>query len=192
MRIIAGKYKGKILSEFELSSTRPTSDLVRGAIFNILGEKVNGSTFLDLFAGTGAMGIEAISRNAKQVVFVDNNQESINLIKKNTSFLKENNYKIKKCDCFEALKELSAQQYCFDVILIDPPYKTDLAEKCIKQIIKHDLLQNSGVVVWEHDEIKNNLLNMLSDVKTKKYGKKYVTVLNISQLNNFINILKNE
>lgn len=192
MRIIAGKYKGKVLSEFELSSTRPTSDLVRGAIFNMLGEKVNGCTFLDLFAGTGAMGIEAVSRNAKQVVFVDNNQESINLIKKNTTFLKENNFKIKKSDCFEALKELSNSQYCFDIIFIDPPYKTDLAEKCIKQIVKHDLLQNGGLVVWEHDETKNSLLNMLSDVKNKKYGKKYVTILNINQLTNFINILKSE
>ena len=192
MRIIAGKYKGKILSEFELSSTRPTSDLVRGAIFNILGEKVKDSVFLDLFAGTGAMGIEAISRNAKQVIFVDNNQESINLIKKNTSFLKENNYKIKKNDCFEALKELSTEQYCFDIIFIDPPYKTNLAEKCIKQIVKQNLLQNSGVAIWEHDETKNNLVNLLEGVKTKKYGKKYVTILNISQLNNLINILKNE
>ena len=192
MRIIAGKHKGKTLSEFELSSTRPTSDLVRGAIFNMLGERVDDCTFLDLFAGTGAMGIEAISRNAKQVVFVDNNQESINLIKKNTSFLKENNFKIKKGDCFGALNELSTQQYYFDIIFIDPPYKTDLAEKCIKQISKCSLLSSDGVVVWEHDDSKNDLLNLLVDVKTKKYGKKYVTILNNRQINNIINILKSE
>lgn len=190
MRIIAGKYKGKNLSEFDLASTRPTSDLVRGAIFNMLAQKVNNCTFLDLFAGTGAMGIEAISRNAKQVVFVDTNQESVNLIKKNTSFLKENNFKIKKCDCFEALKDLSSSGYCFDIIFIDPPYKTDLAEKCIKQIVKQNLLQNDGVVVWEHDETKNELLGKLTDSKTKKYGKKFVTILNLTQLNNFINILQ--
>lgn len=191
MRIIAGKYKGKILSEFELSSTRPTSDLVRGAIFNMLGEKVNDCVFLDLFAGTGAVGIEAISRNAKQVFFVDNNKDSVNLIKKNASFLKESNFIIKKCDCFEALNEFSNMHICFDIIFLDPPYKTDFAEKCLKLITKHMLIQNSGIVVWEHDETKNELLSKLADIKTKKYGKKFVTLLNLSQMDNLINILKN-
>ena len=86
MRIIAGKYKGKILNSFKLDTTRPTSDMVRSSLFNIIGEKIIDSDFLDLFGGTGACGIEADSRNAKKVTIVDNNIESINLINKPLEF----------------------------------------------------------------------------------------------------------
>ena len=83
MRIIAGKFKGKVLKEFNLDSTRPTSDLVRGALFNAVGTKIENSIFLDLFSGTGAVGIEALSRGAKECYFVDSNKSAIKIITKN-------------------------------------------------------------------------------------------------------------
>lgn len=177
MRIIAGKFKGKVLKEFELLSTRPTTDLVKGAVFNILGQKVENCCFLDLFAGTGAMGIEAISRGAKSVIFADNNKESISLIRKNLALIKANNFIIMHNNCFETLKILYNQNKQFDIVFIDPPYNSMYAEKCIKLICKLNLLSENGLIVWEHDETKLSLTKQYEQIKTKKYGKKYITIL---------------
>lgn len=178
MRIIAGKYKGKVLKEFELSSTRPTADIVRGAIFNILGTKIIDSVFLDLFAGTGAVGIEAISRGCKTAYFVDQNKQSINLIKNNLKAINQSECSVIN-ESFEfALKNFSNQNVKFDIIFLDPPYKTDYAEDVIFQIQSLNVLNKNAIIVWEHDETKLDKLKEFSNiVKTKKYGKKYVTIL---------------
>lgn len=193
MRIIAGKYKGKVLKEFELNSTRPTADLVRGAIFNIIGTNIQNARFLDLFAGTGAMGIEAISRGASQVVFVDKNDDAIKLIKTNLKLLKDENYLVLNNDFFEALKQFDNQNLDFDYIFIDPPYSTDCAEKSFKIIYKYSLLKKTGLIIWEHDESKLELLKYFNDSKiTRKYGRKYVTIMNNDILEKFIKIQNNE
>ena len=182
MRIIAGKYKGKKLKEFELSSTRPTSDLVKGAVFNILGQKVVNSVFLDLFAGTGAMGIEAISRGAKQVIFVDSNKMAIDIIRDNLNTLKDENYLVKNENFIDVLKNLNK----IDIIYIDPPYASDYAEKALKIIKNNDILTDSGTILWEHDETKNNILS--DEIITKKYGKKFVSIIKKLELEKIINI----
>lgn len=187
MRIIAGKFKGKVLKQFELDTTRPTSDMVRGAIFNILGEKTQNSIFLDLFAGTGAVGIEALSRGAKKVVFVDANKDSVALVKKNLSLIKANNFIIMQKQCFDVLKEFAYQGEQFDIIFLDPPYATNLAEKCVKVIYNQDLLAENGLIVWEHDETKLELLQSVEHVKTKKYGKKYVSIISNEALESYVN-----
>lgn len=189
MRIISGKFKGKVLKEFELPTTRPTSDLVRGALFNIIGSKIVDSTFLDLFSGTGAVGIEALSRGAKQVYFVDSNSESINLIKKNLSLVNCRNYQIFNFDFLEALKNLSNQYIKLDIIFIDPPYLSTFAEQALKLILKLNILNDNGLIFWEHDKEKLPLLN---NFKTKKYGKKFITTLTKEDLKIFINIQNNE
>lgn len=193
MRVIAGKYKGKILKEFELASTRPTADLVRGAVFNIIGSNIIGSNFLDLFAGTGGVGIEAISRGANQVIFVDKNADAIKLIKSNLKLLKDENYLVLNADYFDALKQFDQKNMDFDYIFIDPPYSTDCAEKSLKIIHKFSLLKRTGLVIWEHDESKLQLLQFFNDKKiTRKYGKKYITLLDFNILSQFIKIQNNE
>lgn len=188
MRIIAGKFKGKVLKEFELSSTRPTADMVKGAIFNILGSRVQDSAFLDLFSGTGAVGIEALSRGAKQVAFVDSNKESVALIRSNLKLIKAENFIIMQTDSFDALKRFSVQNQKFNIIFLDPPYASVLAEKCIKLINKLNLLEKDGIIVWEHDETKLSMLKENEDVKTKKYGKKYVSIIPYEILENYKNV----
>lgn len=149
MRVISGIAKGRKLSSFKGSDIRPTSDRARETLFNILGEKVVGSFFLDLFAGSGAIGIEALSRHAENVVFVENHAASIELIKKNLEkcgFLNQHIKTIKK-DVFAYLKTARKQ---FDIIFIDPPYKTDFAEKSLLSLSRKDLLKPDGAIVIEH------------------------------------------
>ena len=172
MRIIAGKNKGKILAEFKLDSTRPTSDLVKGAMFNMIGDRILDCNFLDLFGGTGSISCEAISRGANFVTTVDNNAESIKIINKNLSSINASNVKVLKVNFLEALEQFKQSNFKFDIIFIDPPYKTDFAEKSIEFIINHNLLNESGMLIWEHDEDKLKLLDEYGNFTTKKYGKK--------------------
>ncbi len=171
MRIISGIAKGHKLNSFKGSDIRPTSDRARESLFNILGQKLNGSSFLDLFAGSGAVGIEALSRNAENVIFIENSAASIVLIKKNLEkcgFLKRQ-IKIIKKDVLLYLKSCRRQ---FDIIFIDPPYQTDLAEKSLHCLSKKNLLKPDGIIVLEHyykKEMKDEIRG-LQCVKTKKVG----------------------
>ena len=178
MRIIAGKYKGKVLSEFKLSTTRPTSDLVREALFDKIGFRISDEVFLDLFSGTGAVGIEAISRGAKQVFFVDNNKEAISLIKKNLASISPENFEVLNFNYEAALNNFYKKGIKFDIIFLDPPYATNFAENAIKTIKDLDLLNENGLIVWEHNELKNDYVEKyFENVKTKKYGKKFLTYI---------------
>ena len=178
MRIIAGKYKGKILNSFKLDTTRPTSDIVRSSLFNIIGDKIIGSKFLDLFGGTGACGIEADSRGASQVTIVDNNNESINLINKNIKLVKSDRINVVKQDYDKFLKICKENSYVFDIIFIDPPYKSNFGENSIDYILQNNILSKNGLIIWEHDKDKLNLLMQYDrfNVRTKKYGIKYLTI----------------
>ena len=178
MRIIAGKYKGKVLSEFKLSSTRPTADMVREALFDKIGLDVSGKTFLDLFAGTGAVGIEAISRGAKFCHFVDSQKEAINLIRSNIKKTDAQNYEIVFSSFEVALKNFAKSQTRFDFVFLDPPYATDFAETAINLIEKYDLLCDDGLLIWEHDSTKEEYIKSnFQDYITKRYGKKYLTYI---------------
>ena len=119
MRVIAGKFKGKILKEFELQTTRPTADLVRGALFNVIGFNIENASFLDLFSGTGAVGIEALSRSAGKCIFVDANKDAIKLINKNLQSIDANNYEIYFEDYKLVLKKFSLNNYLFDIVFLD-------------------------------------------------------------------------
>ena len=178
MRIIAGKYKGKVLKEFALASTRPTADMVREALFDKIGFDINDAVFLDLFAGTGAVGIEAISRGAKQCFFVDKNQEAIKIIKNNLGLIDANNGHMFCFDYETALQNFANQSIKFDIIFLDPPYATSFAEDAINTIKSKDLLNDNGLIVWEHDAEKNDYVQKnFNNFQTKKYGKKYLTYI---------------
>ncbi len=144
IRISAGRYKGKNILGEKLKNVRPTTDKVRQAIFNKLQNSVLNTNILDLFAGTGSMGIEALSRGAKHVTFIDNNLQSIKVLKQNLYNVE--NYTLTRSDAITFLKNCSDR---FDVIFVDPPYKSGLYENAVYEIFLHNLLNDDGLIVVE-------------------------------------------
>lgn len=184
MRIIAGKFKGKILKEFDISSTRPTADIVREAIFDKIGVAVKNKTFLDLFCGTGAVGIEALSRGASNCFFVDQKKEAVSLAKQNLKSI-NSGAQVFLMDFLEALKTFKKNAIKFDFVFLDPPYASNFAETAIERLKSFCLLNDDAVIIWEHDDTKNDYIaNNFSNSQTKRYGRRYVTYI--------INILNNE
>lgn len=168
MRIVAGKYRGKVLKEFELNSTKPTTDRVKESIFNLIQFDVADSVVLDLFSGTGALGVEAISRGAKKVYFTDVNSQAIKIIQSNLKGI-EGDYVVLQIDYEQFLNSVKIK---FDIVLLDPPYKTDFGIKAIDLLIKNNLLNDNAIIIFETSE-ENNFDIQLEGFKTskKKYGK---------------------
>ena len=178
MRIVSGKYRGKVLKEFELSSTRPTTDRVKESIFNLIQFDVADSIVLDLFAGTGALGIEAISRGAKKVYLVDKNPQAIKLIKENLKCI-EGDYCVHQEDYITFLKKVKCK---FDIILLDPPYKTDYGIKAIDLLLEKRLLAEDAIIIFETSEENNFEINIIGFKTTKKkYGK--IIVFKMERIN---------
>lgn len=146
MRIIAGKYKGRRLFDFKGNDIRPTTDRIKETIFNIIQFEVPGSTVIDLFAGTGALGIECLSRGANEVHLIDNSSNSIELIKSNLNKI-DGNIKVHKNDAVSFLNRRSEKA---DIFFVDPPYKSELGIESIKYIFNKDLLNYGGVIIHEH------------------------------------------
>lgn len=174
MRVISGKYKGKNLIGFDIDGTRPTMDRVKESLFGMIQNKVRGSVVLDLFAGSGSLGIEAISNGASSCYFIDNNIELINIIKKNTSDMKDEIH-IMKSDYKNALELLKNSNIKFDIIFLDPPYKMNLINDCLDKIIKYNLLNENGIIVCEYENEKINN-ESLTIIKEKKYGSKNICI----------------
>ena len=176
MRIVSGKFRGKILTPPQTKNIRPTLDKVKQALFTKLQFEIPNANVLDLFCGSGALGIEAISRSAKMVVFVDNNAKSIALTKKNLASLgreKESRTSVKiMLNSFEkALEILSKQNNVFDIIILDPPYEElDYYKTALKLIKENSLLSKEGIIVCERlkeTEIEQDYFNLFD---TKVYG----------------------
>lgn len=154
MRVISGKSRGKKLVSLDGDNTRPTLDRVKEALFNIIQFKVKDAVVLDLFAGTGALGIEALSRGAKEAVFCDKVPDAIKVIKQNV--INTNNLDkatIINKEYQEVLENLSKQSKEFDIVFLDPPYKTNLAIESLQKIIMSDLLTEDGTIIIETDDI---------------------------------------
>jgi 16S rRNA (guanine966-N2)-methyltransferase len=148
LRIISGEYKGRILSSVKKPGIRPSSDKVKGSIFNVLKDEVEGKRVLDLFAGSGNLGIEALSRGAETATFVDSSPQSIKVIKDNIESLNlRKRSKIVGKDCLKALPKLEAR---FGIIFADPPYLSGFAQEIMDLVVKHDLLEKKGILVLEH------------------------------------------
>ncbi len=166
MRVISGEAKGKKL--FSPPGTRPTAGKARESFFNILGKEVFSAKVLDLFAGTGALGIEALSRGAKEAVFVDNNYLSCRAVKRNIANLSLGNQSaIYRLGVDKALKLFSRKGYKFDIIFMDPPYGSGLATRTLVEISRNNTLSNGGVVVVEHYR-KNVLPEAVEELKIKR------------------------
>jgi 16S rRNA (guanine(966)-N(2))-methyltransferase RsmD len=171
MRVIAGIAKGRKLFTPKGKGIRPTADRVREAIFSIIGAKVNNALVLDLYAGTGALGIEALSRGAKKVLFVDRAMEANQLLKRNlelTGFLSQSC--IWKKDVKQALRQLREEGNTFDLIFLDPPYRISVVQldKIIKEAV--DILSEHGLIVVERPSSTDWKVNYLRVVLEKFYG----------------------
>ena len=173
MRVISGKYKNKQLDGFDINGTRPTMDRVKESLFASIQKYLKASVVLDLFAGSGSLGIEALSNGSNACYFVDNNIKLIEIIKKNTSNLNEDIYILKK-DYKEALKYFKENNITFDIIFLDPPYQMNLINSSIELIEKYNLLNDEGIIVCEYES--EEVISNYEILKTKKYGSKNIRI----------------
>lgn len=151
IRIIGGELKGRKLVTVSGRQTRPTADRVRESIFNIIGDRVRNALVLDLFAGTGAMGIEALSRGAESVVFADIDKRALTVLERNVKLCSlESRAKIIKWDILKNLNITSAFQQAFNLVFIDPPYNKNLIQPTLSNLDKSQGLENGACVAIEH------------------------------------------
>lgn len=176
MRIVGGTYRGGSLASPKAGFVRPTTDKVKEAVFNILSARIRGARFLDLFGGSGGMGIEAISRGAT-ATFADSSRESYRLIESNLA-----KFRLKAdvlyADYKVALKRLAADGARFDIIFLDPPYATDYDVRAVELVDEYGLLAEGGVVVVEHRG-KENLIGKSSFalLDERRYGSCHIAIL---------------
>lgn len=177
MRVIAGSARGKKLSPVPGMDTRPTTDRVKESVFNILQQDVPGAVFLDLFGGTGQMGIEALSRGAAKAIFVDEAPAAMRVIRKNLAAARmEERARTMQCGYETALRRLMAQSV--DVIFLDPPYGGELLNSALRAIEVFDILRAGGIILCESatkDEIA--CPESFAVAKTYRYGGIQLTAL---------------
>lgn len=179
MRIITGDFKGRRLYMPEDNRVRPTSEKVKEAIFSSLHDKVYDARCLDLFSGTGNLGLEAISRGSEICYFCDSARESIDLIKKNIEMCRAQEYsKIMPGDFERNLIKLREIGEKLDIIFLDPPYKHNMYDTCFSLIREYELLNEDGVIVAEHDskDIFPDEYEGYKKIKDKIYGHIGVTI----------------
>lgn len=178
MRVISGSLKGRVIKGFDIEGTRPTMDRVKESIFGSIQDRVSDALVLDLFAGSGNLGIEAISNGCSYCYFVDNNKKCINVIDNNLrGFGVEGKSTSLYLDYSKALDRFRDKRLVFDIIFVDPPYRKHIINDVIKSVREYGLLRSGGVIVLEYDydsldsDIEGYLL-----LKKKKYGDKYVSI----------------
>lgn len=185
MRIIAGKYGSRAIQAVPSNSTRPTTDKVKEAIFSRIGPYFEQGRMLDLFAGSGAMSLEAISRGIEKSVLVEKDYKAISTIQKNIQALDcKENCTVLKQDVFVALKRLQEEQ--FDLIFMDPPYLGQRIEEILRWIDEHDMLASDGNLVAEcnTEDVLPLKCGRLYQVKTAEYGITRITYYRKEELEN--------
>lgn len=177
MRIISGSLKGRALSGYDIDGTRPTMDKVKESIFSMIQFELDGRNTLDLFAGSGSLGFEAISNGASKCTFVDKNIKCINVIKKDIELFKLNNCDVLLMDYKKAINYFNTNSICFDLVLLDPPYKMFIINDILDELIKKNILCDNCLLVCEMEnnfEISSN--TKLELIKEKNYGPKHVII----------------
>lgn len=178
MKIISGKLKGREIKNKYIEGTRPTMDRVKESIFSTIQDYIKDSICLDLFSGTGNLGIEAISNGANKCYFIDNNIKCINDIKETIEKfnIKDESIILKK-DYKEALKYFSESNIKFNLIFLDPPYKNKIINEIIEYIYNNDLLEKKGLIICEYESDELDIENIKFELKKhKKYGSKKVSI----------------
>jgi len=175
MRVISGKYKGKNIVGYDIEGTRPTQDRVKESLFAIIQEDILESVCLDLFSGSGNLGIEALSNGASECYFVDNNTKCIDAIKKNLTGI--GNGIVLNKDYNDALIYFKDNIIKFDLIFLDPPYGLNCLDDVLTKIVEYNILGNDGLVIceYEFDNFKEKY-NDLELIKEKKYGYKNIRI----------------
>lgn len=178
MRVISGFLKGRNIKGYDIEGTRPTMDRVKESVFGMVQNNLKDSTCLDLFCGSGNLGIEAISNGSKLCYFVDNNPKAIKVVEENIKNLDiRNNTKILNFDYKKSLKYFNENRITFDLIFVDPPYDYHVIEKIINYVYEYNLLNNNGLLILEFENEKlEETYNNLKLIKSKKYSWKYVYI----------------
>ncbi|MBQ3511770.1 MAG: 16S rRNA (guanine(966)-N(2))-methyltransferase RsmD [Bacilli bacterium] len=178
MKIISGLYKGRNIEGYDLDGTRPTMERVKESLFATIQNYIPESTVLDLFSGSGNLGIEALSQGAKKAYLVDYNIKAFKTIKKNIETINITNVEVLNFDYLKALKYFKENNIKFDLIFLDPPYQTNYIEKSIEKISEYGLLNDNGIIVCESDSLDRIVYNdNYKIIKDKKYGDKWVVIL---------------
>lgn len=178
MRILSGKYKGKRLISSTDNSIRPTTNKIKEYIFNILQDYCQDKIVADIFSGSGSLGIESLSRNAKHVTFVEVLNSSISVLKNNINQIKidSGNYKIINTD---ALLFSNHTKEKFDLILMDPPFHYPPLNELLESIFKNHILHNNGILVVEHEISNpvNSTTHFFEIIKQKKIGRSLISFI---------------
>jgi 16S rRNA (guanine(966)-N(2))-methyltransferase RsmD len=183
MRIISGTNKGMKLYAPEGDKVRPTSDKIKEAIFNIIGPIDEDATVLELFAGSGSIGIEFLARGAKYCTFVDASHKSLNYVKKNLELCNfKNRAKVLLSDYEKAIINVSKNNEKFDYIFADPPYALNLSTNIFNKVFEYDILKSRGMLIIETDKsektIDNTNTNMVElEYKEKIYGRTRISII---------------
>ncbi|MGL6105353.1 16S rRNA (guanine(966)-N(2))-methyltransferase RsmD [Romboutsia sp.] len=178
LRVISGKVRGLKLNTPKNDDVRPTTDRVKESLFNIINSYIIESDILDLFAGTGSLGIECLSRGANKCIFVDISKESIAVINSNIKKARvENESTVLSLDFKNAIDKLQIQKEQFDVIFMDPPYYKDMFIDALEKIDNTNLLKEEGIIVVEHDtkHVFPDRVGRLEKTRDKKYGSTTLT-----------------
>jgi len=175
MKIISGILKGRNIKGYDIEGTRPTMDRVKESLFGIIQNYVSDSVVLDLFAGSGNLGFEAISNGAKFCYFNDLNKKCTSLINENIEMFKISCAKVLNFDYKKALEYFSMNKIKFDLIFLDPPYKNECLDYVLNYIYDNELLTSGGIVVCEIDNLYLSF-NNYEKIKEKKYGDKYIVI----------------
>ena len=175
MRVISGKAGGTTLETIPGDDTRPTTDRVKESLFNMIQFEIKNKKVLDLFSGSGALGIESASRGAKEVVLVENNRACKSVIQENISSSNLTNVKLYMKDSFDFLEKTVEP---FDIIFLDPPYFESLEIKAINMILEKEILNLNGLIIVEKDKKDKSKLAFdgLEMIKERKYGRTVIVI----------------
>lgn len=174
MRVISGKYKGRKIEGYDIEGTRPTQDRVKESLFAMIQEDLIDSICLDLFSGSGNLGIEALSNGASFSYFVDNNKNCIDVIKKNLKDIKDTS--VLNLDYKDALEYFKNNNIKFNIIFLDPPYNLNCLDYILNKIVEYNLLEKDGLVICEYEFDNFKEYNNLKIIKDKKYGYKNIRI----------------
>ncbi|NQT32502.1 MAG: 16S rRNA (guanine(966)-N(2))-methyltransferase RsmD [Candidatus Omnitrophica bacterium] len=179
MRIIAGIHRGRKIKGPPSELARPTKDRIRESVFNIIAPEVPGSTVLDIFAGSGAYGLEALSRGAKSAAFVEKDETCASVLEENVHILAlEDQVELIIKDAFDALELMGPGKKQFDLIFADPPYNINVIKKTLIMINHYDILNPTGLLIMEHSASEDipDIEENVSILKQKTYGNIVVSI----------------
>ncbi|MGL5439938.1 MAG: 16S rRNA (guanine(966)-N(2))-methyltransferase RsmD [Filifactoraceae bacterium] len=179
MRIIAGKLRGKVLKSPKDEKVRPTLDRVKEAVFSMIMPYLRDAEILDLFAGSGALGLESLSRGARFTTFVDVNKDSIMLVKDNVKVCNmEERSRVLLLEAKDALREAVSKNWKFDIIFMDPPYEGGIAKKVLQEFDFNIIMNEKGIVIVETDikELTDSEIGNLMKTREKTYGQTRISI----------------